>query len=367
MISNENVLERFFNYVKIDSETGFEKAMSEQLAKDFEELGMEVYLDNAGEKIDSTGSNVYAFLKGDSNKEPLLFSAHMDTVVPGKNIEPYIEDGYIRSKGDTILGGDDKSGIVAIIEAIRAIKENKLNNRPVEVLITVREESGLRGSKIADYSKFAAKKALVLDSSGDVGKVIISAPGQLSIVADFIGKKAHAGLAPELGVSSIIVASKAISSMNLLRIDEETTANIGVLKSEFPTNIVPDSCVLVAEARSRNNEKLIAQGEHMRQCMEAACKEAGAELNCSIETSYESYKVDENSEFPKFIGEKFAKLGIVASFGSSGGGSDANIFNKNGIEAVVLGTGMDKVHTKDEQITVENLINITKASLELML
>lgn len=367
MINNEKVLERFFDYIKIDSETGFEKEMGERLVKDFTELGMEVYADNIGTKIDSTGTNVYAFLKGDESKETMLFSAHMDTVVPGKNIEPIIEDGYIKSKGETILGGDDKSGIVAIVEAIRTIKENNLENRPVEVLITIREESGLKGSKNADYSRLKAKKAVVLDSSGDVGKVMLSAPGQLSINAEFIGKKAHAGVAPEEGISAIAVAAKAISNMKLLRIDEETTANIGVLKSEYPTNIVPDSCVLVAEARSRNNDKLIAQGEHMRACMEDACKEYGATLNCKIETSYESYKVDENSELPQFIKAKFAEAGITTVFGSSGGGSDANIFAKNGIESVVLATGMDKVHTTNEQITVENLNNIAKVTLALML
>lgn len=358
MINKQRIMDLFFEYVKIDSETGSEKDMADRLVKDLEELGLRVYKGEIGEKVDSNGYNVYAYLDGDKSQETVLLSAHMDTVVPGKGVEPYIEDGYVRSRGNTILGGDDKSGIVAIIEAIKTAKEQGVATRPVEILFTVREESGMGGSKNVEYDKLSAKWGFVFDSSGDVGKIITLAPGQLKITATVTGRTAHAGVAPEAGISAISVAADAVSNMKLLRIDEETTANIGTFKGVSPTNVVCEKVEIIAEARSRNYDKLVAQGEHMKKCFEDACTKFGATIDLNIVTSYISFSIDAKDEIVLFVSEKMKDMGIKPSLAGSGGGSDANLYNRNGIKSLVLGTGMDKVHTTNEQITVENIENI---------
>ncbi len=365
MINKERVLSRFLEYVQIDSETAFEKEMAAKILADLKAMGIEAYEDDTMAITGSNANNIICRLEGDSSAEPILFSAHIDTVVPGKGIEPIVKDGIVSSKGNTILGGDDKSGVVAMVEALQVLKETGMKHRTVECVFSVREESGLLGAKACDYSKLQSKMAVALDSGGDVGKIINKAPGQIKVTATIKGSPAHAGIAPETGVSAIMAMSEAVSNMKLLRIDEETTANIGTFTASSPTNIVCDTATIIAEARSLDNKKLEAQGNHMKECLEKACEKFGAKLELDIATSYLSYHVPEDSAIIKLVSEKCGVLGLPVSVSPTGGGSDANVFNLNGIESVVLGTGMSKVHTTEEFITVENLENIAKLMLEL--
>lgn len=366
MINNSRLLQRFLEYVQIDSESGNEKNIADRLLKDLGELGCETWHDNAGENFGSNGYNVYARLDGDSSMKPLIFSAHMDTVKPGNGVKPSVKDGVIYSDGSTILGGDDKSGVAAIIESLSCVTQNRLAHRTVEVLFTISEEGGLKGARYADFSKFTARQALVLDSSGDVGKIMTSAPGQIKFNAEVTGKSAHAGVAPETGINAIQAAAEGVAAMDLLRIDEETTANISVFTSEYATNIVPEKALVKGEIRSRSTDKLNRQAEHMKKCMEEACGKYGATLNLEMETAYLSYKIDEDDELVTLVSDACRKIGVTPQTAASGGGSDANIMNHGGVKSVVLATGMDKVHTTGERLTVENLDNAAKLCLELM-
>ncbi|MFI3250042.1 MAG: M20/M25/M40 family metallo-hydrolase [Eubacteriales bacterium] len=354
-IDTKALLDRFLAYVQIDSETGDEAAMTERLIKDFTELGCTVTTDDVKEAAKTNGANVYAVLEGDPSLPAVLFSSHMDTVTPGKGIKPQVDpDGYVRSDGTTVLGGDDKAGICAIMEAVKALK--LVEKRPtVEVVITVREEGGLHGSKNLDYSRLNSKFAVILDSSGGPDKVITAAPGQSKIIATVIGKAAHAGIAPEEGISAIAVASHAVSQMNLLRIDEETTCNIGTFTAIGATNIVAPKAELVLECRSRNTDKLMKQTEHLVGCLKDACEKFGATLEHTVDTSYLAYSHAEDSHLVKSVFEAARASGLTPKAAASGGGSDANIFNQNGITAVNLGVGMEKVHTTSEQQNIEQM------------
>ena len=370
MINEKRLLDQFFEFVQIDSESGNEKAMGERLVKELESLGLEVWTDKAGETFGSNGFNVFAKLPAAGaafeNDAPWLFSAHMDTVQPGNGIKPYVEDGVIKSGPDTILGGDDKSGICGIIEAVRVVLEKGLPHRAAEICFSIGEEGGMRGAKAVDVSKLESSRGYIFDSSGDVGKVIIGAPGQIKVKATVLGKRSHAGLAPEEGISAIQAAAKGIAKMNLGRIDAETTCNIGVIKSEFATNIVPDTCEFFAEVRSRNLDKLNAQAKHMQDCLQAGCDELGAKLDCELYTNYVSYSIDPAGDVVKPLLAAFERMGIEPLVTQGGGGSDANIYNQKGIPSVVLGTGMTKVHTKEETIKVENLNKTAELCLELL-
>lgn len=355
MVNNTRLLDTFLEYVQIDSETGNEKAFADRMVQELKSLGGIVTTDNAGEALGSNGYNIYSTFEGTLPGEPILFSAHMDTVKPGIGIKPVVADGVIRSSGDTILASDDKSGVAGIIEAIRSIKEKQIPHRTFEVIFTICEEGGLRGAKQLDYSRIKSKKGVALDSSGNVGKIIAQAPGQIKIYADVIGKTAHAGIAPETGISAIQVAAHGIAKMNLLRLDEETTANIGTINAQYATNIVPDKVSIIAETRSRNYDKLQAQAKHMVDCLQHACDEFGAKLECRCDTAYVSYNVPHDHVLIKELSDVLVDMGIEPVVGSTGGGSDVNIFNLNGIDAVVLATGMSKVHTTNEYIEVRQL------------
>lgn len=365
-MNTQRLVDTFLKYVQIDSESYSELDMAKAVMADLAEAGCEVYMDSCGEKFGSNAGNVYATLKGDETREKILFSAHMDTVVPGKGVKPVIKDGTIYSDGTTVLGGDDKSGIAAVVEALRTLKEENISHPAIEVVFSVCEECGLLGSKHFDYSRIAAKKAVVLDSSGNAGKIITKAPGQVKFDGYFIGKTAHAGIAPENGISAVQIGAEAVSNMKLLRIDSETTANIGTFCCEGATNIVSEKVHFVAEARSINPEKLKAQAAHMKQCIDDACKKFGGKFEGTITELYLPYSKEDSDSFVQEILTACAKTGIKGETASTGGGSDANNINQYGINALVLGTGMSEVHTTNEFITIENLENTAKLVLELM-
>lgn len=364
-MNTQRLVDTFLKYVQIDSESGNELAMAQAVMADLAELGCEVYMDSCGENFGSNAGNVYATLKGDEEKEPILFSAHMDTVKPGIGVKPVIKDDVIYSDGTTVLGGDDKSGIAAVIEALRTIKEENLSHPTIEMVFSVCEEVGLLGSKHLDYSRITAKKAAVLDSSGDAGKIITSAPGQVKIDGYFVGRSAHAGIAPESGISAIQIAAEAVSNMKLLRIDKETTANIGTFSCEGATNIVAEKVHFVAEARSLNREKLAAQTLHMTQCIDNACKKFGGKFEGKVMELYQPYSKADDDSFVQQVVAACEAVGLNAEIASTGGGSDANNMNQNGISAVVLGTGMSNVHTVNEYITIKNLEDTAKLCLQL--
>lgn len=365
MINKERLLNTFLDYIRIDSESTHEAAMAQRLMEDLRPLGCLIETDHSQSETGSDTGNLYVTLPGDPNADPILLCAHMDTVVPGVGVEPIIEDGIIRSKGDTVLGGDDKSGIAAIVEALRTIVEQQLPHPTVQAVFTVCEEIGLRGSINLDYSMLKAKRAAVLDSSGDAGKIIIAAPGQYKLNAQVVGRRAHAGVAPEQGISAIQVLSEAIANMKLLRIDEETTANIGTIRSEYATNIVPERAEIIAEARSRSDEKLEQQAQHMMQCLQDACQAHGATLEGGLSKAYSAYSFSEDAPLVQHVISACHKAGIPPVLGASGGGSDANNMNCNGVEAVVLGTGMAKVHTTNEELSIANLENTAALTLAL--
>ena len=355
MINKERLLSTFLDYVQIDSESTHEGAIAARVAEDLKAIGCQISVDDSAAKTGSETGNLYAVLPGSMEEEPILFAAHMDTVVPGVGVKPVIENGVIRSSGDTVLGGDDKSGIAAIVEALRTIVENNLPHPTIEALFTVCEEVGLRGSRNMDSSRITAKKAAVLDSSGDAGKIIVAAPGQYKLNAAVIGRRAHAGVAPEEGISAIQVLCEAVSNMKLLRIDEETTANIGTISAQYATNIVPERAELVGECRSRRDDKLEAQGRHMMDCLQAACDKFGATLEGGLTKAYSAYSYTEDDPFVQALMAGCRKAGLEPTLAASGGGSDANNMSAHGLKALVLGTGMAKVHTVQEEITVKNL------------
>lgn len=366
MVNQERIVKEFIEYVQIDSPTRKEGNFVKFIRKELEDLGLEVVVDNAGEKIGSDGNNIIATLKGDKDVEPIMLCCHMDTVSPGEGIKPIIKDGVIYSDGTTILGGDNKAGIAAIVEAIRTILEENVSHGDIEVVFTIAEEGGLNGAKNLDYSKIKSKTAFVLDSSGDLGQIVIQGPAQDKINAKIKGKPAHAGVCPEEGISAIQVAAAAINKMNLLRIDEDTTANIGIINGGKATNIVCPEVEIKAEARSLSNEKLDKQTAHMVECFEKAAKEFGAEIEIETSRAYGAFKIDENDKIVNTVRKACENIGLKAFTDSTGGGSDTNILNVNGIKCVNLGIGEKKAHTLEEHMSIEDLVGTSKLVLEII-
>jgi len=357
-VNQERLVNHFLDIVQIDSESKNEKAIAEALAEQLGELGFTVTKLPVPEHV-SNGFNIYAKLEGELEGS-IVFSSHMDTVTPGNGIEPIIEDGVIRSKGNTVLGGDDKSGISAVMEAVRVIKENNYAHKTIELAFTVYEEGGLHGSKNFDMSYIQSNHAIVLDSGGPIGTIITSAPGQQNLKVTITGRPAHAGLAPEEGINALTVAADAIMNMTLARIDEETTANIGVVHGGQATNIVMPELYIEGEARSLDDVKLAKQVEHMESTFKAAAEKHEAQIEIISTRAYNAYKIADDNAHVASIKEAFESINISPFTKSTGGGSDANVFNEKGLTTVNLSTGMSKVHTTEEFIKVSDMVDITR-------
>ncbi|MEG6616299.1 M20/M25/M40 family metallo-hydrolase [Peptococcaceae bacterium 1198_IL3148] len=366
MVNRERLVEEFLELIQIDSPSGQERAIADVLKQKLTDLGFEVYEDNAGGQVGATAGNIIATLPGDGAGLMLMLSAHMDTVEPGIGVKPVINDGVISSAGDTVLGGDDKAGVAVILEAVRCIKENNVRHGGLEVIFTIWEEGGLRGAKALDYSKVKSKMGYVLDSDGAPGKLIITAPTSNAISATIKGKAAHAGMSPEKGISAIQVAAKALAKMNLGRIDEETTANIGIIQGGKATNIVPDNVYISGEARSLNPEKLAAQTKHMCDLLQQEADAAKAEIIIDVEKEYDVINLSQGDQVVQHAVAAAKNLGLQPVLGSTGGGSDANVFNGRGICCANIAIGMNKVHTTDENIKIADMCQVAKFVVEIV-
>jgi len=367
MINEKRLIESFMELVRIDSVSGGEKEVADFLVKKLKGLGLEVTVDQAGEKVKSNSGNIIARFKGNIKEAtPIMFSAHMDTVVPGKNIKPVCEGDKILSSGKTILGADDKAAIAALLEALRIIKENNIHCGDIEIVFSICEEIGLKGAKNLDISSLNAQMGFVLDAGGQVGKIITTAPSHNSLQIIIYGKSAHAGSNPEEGINAIQVAGFALSRMKLGRIDEETTANIGIISGGRATNIVPDEVTLKGEVRSRNEEKLDKYTEKLKQVIKDTAQEFKAKAEVKINKEYYCYNLSPDDQVVKIAIKALKNIGLEPILCPTGGGSDANVFNKKGLPSIVLAVGMEKVHTVEEYILVKDLRNTVEYILSII-
>lgn len=366
MINKERLINEFLELVQVDSETGAERAICDVLREKFSSLGLHVEEDDTTGETGHGSGNLLATLEANGEGyDPIYFTSHMDTVVPGKGVKPSIKEGYIVTDGTTILGSDDKAGISAMIEGIRILKEQQITHGKIQFLITVGEESGLKGSKAFDARKLEAQYGFALDSDGKVGDIIVSAPTQAKIKVIIKGKAAHAGVNPEAGISAIQLASKAISRMPMGRIDKETTANIGSFQGVGPTNVVCDRVEILAEARSISQEKMLKQVQTMEKTFVETAREYGGDAEFHYEVMYAGFSFGKEDKVVQKAMEAVHRIQRTPRLLSSGGGSDANILAGAGIPTVNMAIGYEEIHTKNERMPIDELVKTAELVVSL--
>ncbi|HUC97931.1 MAG TPA: M20/M25/M40 family metallo-hydrolase [Candidatus Polarisedimenticolaceae bacterium] len=364
MINSERLKNLLIELIKIDSLSRKEYDVAMRLKREMEDLGAQVSIDDAGERVGGNVGNLIAHFTGTAPEAmPILLSAHMDTVVPGEGIVPILDGDILRTDGRTVLGGDDKSGVAIICEVLRVIKENRFPCSDVDVVFTICEEAGLIGAKCLDVNRFRARTGLVLDSDS-VGFLFTKAPAANRMEFRVHGLEAHAGVCPEKGVNAIKVAADGIAQMSLGRIDHETTANIGVIEGGMAVNIVPNSVILKGEARSHDQEKLDRQTEHMLRCLQDAAGrhtlEVGgsqftASVDAKIERDYDRMDVPDGAAIVQLVRAAAKNLRVDIKTLATGGGCDANVLNQKGLEVANLSTGMRDIHTVKEWLDLKDL------------
>jgi tripeptide aminopeptidase len=373
LINAARLTDEFLELVCIPSPSKREGAIARRLESILKGMGATVEVDEAGERVGGETGNLLARFTGNKdNVAPILLSAHMDTVGPAERIRPVVEGDIIRTDGTSVLGGDDKAGIVAILEAIRVLRERNIPHGDIEVALTICEEFGLLGAKHFDTTRLQARHGLVLDVDG-VCELVTRAPAANRLTVTVEGLAAHAGICPEQGLSAIRIASEAVAGMRLGRLDRETTANLGLIQGGLATNIVPQRVVICGETRSLDPAKLEAQTQHMVSRFEKAAarhsvrvgrRRHRARVEVDVERQYDRLWIPDRAAIVHLVASAAKAMGRTCRTRATGGGSDANIFTARGLEVANLACGMREIHTVNEWVDVEDLVLTAQIVLE---
>jgi tripeptide aminopeptidase len=363
-----DVVALFTELAAIPSPPGSERQVADRVRDYLEGLGLQVFEDDAGERIGSNAGNLLCRLEptAPNGGHPVFLCAHLDTVQPTGPLEPVVEDGVVRNAGGTILGADNKAAVAAMLEAARLLLSENRPHAGIELLFTPKEEVGLQGAKAFDADRLTARVGFVFDHAAPIGDVMLGAPHARSLEVTMRGRAAHAGMAPEEGRSAIVAAARAITDFRLGRIDEETTASVGLIQGGTARNIIPDRCTFSIDSRSHDEAKLSDLVQEMLETVTFAAALEQCEAETTIDESYRGYRFA-RGDFPiRLACSALEREGLEPRLGLGGGGADANVFNERGRQCVNLANGMAAIHTPDEHIAVADLERMVDVTLALV-
>jgi tripeptide aminopeptidase len=351
----ERLHERFVRLCEIRSPTGEEREVADTLAAELRALGLEVEEDEAAGPAQAGAGNLLARLPGGGERW-VMFCAHIDTVPHRGQVEVVEDEGVFRSRGETILGADNKAAVAVFMELVaRSAEAPEPPPVGIELLLTVAEEQGLRGAKAFETSTLRSEQGFVLDHAGGVGEVIVATPTQQKIRADFAGVEAHAGIRPEDGSNAIAAAAAAISRMQLGRLDEGTTANVGLIEGGTSGNVVPGHCGIVAETRSLDSERAAEVAGQMTEACAWGASEHDCDVDVQVEELFRGYELPGSSMALAFAEAGLRGAGLEPRRVKIGGGSDANALRLEGYDCVLLSNGTADVHTAQESVPLHSL------------
>jgi tripeptide aminopeptidase len=363
--ADQRMFDRFVRLCEIASPTGQERAVADAVLEELRRLGVEVTEDAAAQPARAGAGNLIARVPGTGDGW-LSFFSHLDTVPHEGPIEVLAEEGVFRSAGDTILGADNKAAVTILIE----LAARHASDPPpvgLELIFTVAEEDGLRGAKELDISGLRAPFGFVIDHATPIGEVIVAAPTYKRLIAEFTGHEAHAGINPEDGTSAIAAAAAAVAGMKLGRLDEETTANVGMIEGGTASNVVAGHCRILGEARSVDGERAAAVvGEMVDACTWAA-GEHGCDVDAQVIEMFRGYRLDPRSAPVRVASEALRRVGPEPKLVHTGGGSDANALVASGYDAVLLANGTEANHTPNELVTsaaIGEMLAVCEAVIE---
>ncbi len=368
LINRERMTETFIALAKIESGSDNEGEIGRFLMERLRALGADtVEMDEAHKQIGGDGGNVIARFKGTTNAPPLLLNAHMDTVYPTTNIQIVRDGDLIRTDGTTILGADNKAGIAIILEVLETLRERNLPHPPLEVIFTIREEKGLLGAKALDPNKITARHGLVVDGREIPEEIFIQSPTHWKFEVVFTGRASHAGAEPEKGRNAIVMASKAIAQMSWGRIDEDTTANVGVIEGGQAMNIVPEKVKLVGEFRSFDPDRVKALAQQWKETCERVAQEHEGTAEVTLSKTFDAVRTKPDSPLSQIARRVMREIGVEARLTRTGGGSDANAFAGFGVDCLVFPTGAADIHSTRESLILPNFYKCGEGVLRIVM
>lgn len=360
------VLPLFSELAALPSPPGGEREVADVVTRYLRDLGLDVDEDDAGARIGASAGNLFSSVAARTDGMPIFLCAHLDTVPPEGPVEPVVEDGVVRNAGGTILGADNKAAVAVMLEATRRLLNEGRPHAGLELVFTPKEEVGLLGAFAFDHTRLDARVGYVYDQAAPIGEIILGAPAAQAMRVRFHGRAAHSGMYPEDGRSAIAAAARAIADLRLGRVDEETTANVGMIEGGTAGNIVPEWCTFRAEARSHDERKLAELVQEMLDAFTFAAGVGECEVETEIQKSYRSYRFRRDDPVVRLACAALERTGHEPTFALSGGAADANVFNERGIACLNLANGMANIHTPEESIAVADLEAMVDVTLALV-
>ncbi|TLG77325.1 M20/M25/M40 family metallo-hydrolase [Culicoidibacter larvae] len=371
MIDRERAINTFMDLVTIDSVSLQEKQFAEFLRQLFIDMGFEVVEDVKSRKLvagSSTG-NMIVRVPGNADLPTVILCSHMDTVEPGNGIEPIIDASgeWIISKGDTILGADDKGGIAQIIEAVRTLQDAELEHPPLELLFTFGEEIGLLGSKHVDAELLNGEDIYVIDGGPAVGDAYVGGPSSYVVKGEIHGKTAHAATHPEQGVSAVQVLAECITKMPLMKVSEQTSVNISKLFCDSPLNVVPELARFELEIRSADDDEAQNVLQHIEQVLSNVTNHFGAKYTLEVETRMKAFRLNDDAPIIRRFQKVNADLGIPTRSKRSKGGTDLSaLLERLDAQGLVLTVGSKNEHSTEEALNIDIFLQCTERLVHLI-
>ncbi len=364
----DRVVNEFIELAKIDSISLEEKRVFEYIDKRLNGINCEkIFKEYTVEELGLSSGNLIVKIPANTKGgKAIFFDAHVDTVEPGRGIIPVVKEkeGKIYSSGNTILGSDDKAAVASMIIAIEEIVKANFLHGDLYFLFTSAEEIGLFGIKNFDFSLINPDFGFVLDSHDKVGRIIIAAPYHYKYKIKVKGKASHAGIEPEKGVNAIKIAAKIVSKLPQGKINKNTVANVGTIDGGKATNIVAEECEITGEFRSHSLEDIEKLKSYVEKLV-SICKKEAINIDIELTEMYKGFNYNRSDDVVKYVTEALLSMNIKPIYEKTGGGSNTNIYNQNGIKALTLSIGMMNIHSTEEYIEIEDLENLTKLILKL--
>jgi tripeptide aminopeptidase len=361
----DRMVEEFVRLCEIESPSRRERPAVDAVAAELRSLGLEPSEDASGAETGSDAGNLVARIPGPEGARTIMLCAHLDTVPLDGPVEVARENGTLTNRHEAIRGADNKAAVAVILAvARRLVREGSPVG--VELVFTTCEEIGLRGARALDRSLLRSEYGFVFDHASPIGELVVASPSYYRIDARFRGHAAHAGIRPEAGRNAIAAAARAIGRLELGRLDAETTANVGTIRGGTAPNVVAERCTVELEARSIDHERV---GNVVREMVDAIT-EAASDAECDVETSVEEqnrgYRMARSSPPVAAAAAALEGLGIEPSYISTGGCSDANIFQAAGLPCLNMANGTERNHQPDESVSVDALETMLDVTLGLV-
>ena len=311
-----------------------------------------------------------------------MFSCHLDTVPLCKGAVPIIKENKIIPKGNTALGGDNRTGVASLVSMLKTLYKNKIPHSPITVLFTVREESGLWGARKVEVKDLDKPVRCYNIDGGSTNEIVIGAVGCDRWEIEIFGKAEHAGLAPEKGISSSMIASLALADIQkngwfgkIVKGEKSGTSNVGIFggknggSSGQSPNTVTDYTYIKGESRSYDQNFVSEITDAFEQSFTKVCDAftntdgEKPNLKFSRHTDYYSFNLNFNEKVINNAKSKLSTLGLEPKLVKISGGFDANWLVKKDIPTITFGAGHNMCHTVGEYVEIDDYFNACNLSL----